>query len=170
MSKLTPETLSTILFATADFHNRCEMEKLWKRAPKSDYLIYYFFQTMSAQYLNVVPTSKRQKTMVWACYFTALLKVSWFQNVLLVALCGPKYQRKNLTNSTLPILGQNLSIFFVGILVQTMTPKGHFEINWPLGLSQRRTLTEFAIVLSRLPESSHCTEVGDKAMFLQVIV
>ena len=101
MSKLTPETLSTILFATADFHNHCEMEKLWKRAPKSDYLIYYFFQTMSAQYLNVVPTSKRQKTMVWACYFTALLKVSWFQNVLLVALCGPKYQRKNLTNSTL---------------------------------------------------------------------
>ena len=101
MSKLTPETLSTILFATADFHNHCEMEKLWKRAPKSDYLIYYFFQTMSAQYLNVVPTSKRRKTMVWACYFTALLKVSWFQNVLLVALCGPKYQRKNLTNSDL---------------------------------------------------------------------
>ena len=27
------------------------------------------------------------------------------------------------------ILGQNLSYFFVGILVQTMTPKGHFEIN-----------------------------------------
>ena len=24
--------------------------------------------------------------------------------------------------------------FFVGILVQTMTPKGPFEINWPLGL------------------------------------
>ena len=23
--------------------------------------------------------------------------------------------------------------FFVGILVQTMTPKGQFEINWPLG-------------------------------------
>ena len=22
--------------------------------------------------------------------------------------------------------------FFVGILVQTMTPEGHFEINWPL--------------------------------------
>ena len=30
------------------------------------------------------------------------------------------------------ILGQNLSNFFVGILVETMTPKGHFEINWPL--------------------------------------
>ena len=29
-------------------------------------------------------------------------------------------------------LGQKLSKFFVGILVQTMTPKGHFEINWPL--------------------------------------
>ena len=26
------------------------------------------------------------------------------------------------------ILGQNLSNFFVGILVQRMTPKGHFEI------------------------------------------
>ena len=32
MSKLTPEILSTILFATADFHN--QIEKLWKRAPK----------------------------------------------------------------------------------------------------------------------------------------
>ena len=30
------------------------------------------------------------------------------------------------------ILGQKLSKIFVGILVQTMTPKGHFEINWPL--------------------------------------
>ena len=27
------------------------------------------------------------------------------------------------------ILGQKLSNFFVGILVQTMTAKGHFEIN-----------------------------------------
>ena len=30
------------------------------------------------------------------------------------------------------ILGQKISKFFVGILVQTMTPKGHFEINLPL--------------------------------------
>ena len=30
------------------------------------------------------------------------------------------------------ILGQNLSNFFVAILVRTMTPKRHFEINWPL--------------------------------------
>ena len=30
------------------------------------------------------------------------------------------------------ILGQKFVKFFVGILVQTMTPKGHFEINWPL--------------------------------------
>jgi hypothetical protein len=30
------------------------------------------------------------------------------------------------------ILGQNLSNFFVGILVQATTPKEHFEINWPL--------------------------------------
>ena len=28
--------------------------------------------------------------------------------------------------------GQTLSNFFVAILVQTMTPKGHFEISWPL--------------------------------------
>ena len=34
--------------------------------------------------------------------------------------------------TTFQILGQNLSIFFVGILVQTMTPKRHFEIYWPL--------------------------------------
>ena len=31
--------------------------------------------------------------------------------------------------TTFQILGQNLSNFFVGILVQTMTPQGHFEIN-----------------------------------------
>ena len=34
--------------------------------------------------------------------------------------------------TTIQLLGQNLSNFLVGILVQTMTPKGHFEINWPL--------------------------------------
>ena len=34
--------------------------------------------------------------------------------------------------TTFQILGQKLSNFFIGILVQTMTPKGHFEINWPL--------------------------------------
>ena len=31
--------------------------------------------------------------------------------------------------TTFQILGQKFSNFFVGILVQTMTPKGHFEIN-----------------------------------------
>ena len=30
------------------------------------------------------------------------------------------------------ILGQKLVKFFIVILVQAMTPKGHFEINWPL--------------------------------------
>ena len=39
---------------------------------------------------------------------------------------------KKFENSALPILRQNLSNFFVGKLVETMTPKGHFEINWPL--------------------------------------
>ena len=33
---------------------------------------------------------------------------------------------------TFQILGQKLSNFFVGILVETMIPKGHFEINSPL--------------------------------------
>ena len=32
--------------------------------------------------------------------------------------------------------------FFGGELVQTMTPKGHFEINWPLDLSQDENLSE----------------------------
>ena len=31
------------------------------------------------------------------------------------------------------ILGQKFVKFLIGILVQPMTPKGHFEINWPLG-------------------------------------
>ena len=31
--------------------------------------------------------------------------------------------------TTFQILGQKFSNFFVGILVETMTPKGHFEIN-----------------------------------------
>jgi hypothetical protein len=31
--------------------------------------------------------------------------------------------------TTLQMLGQNFLKFFVGILVQTMTPKGHFDIN-----------------------------------------
>ena len=34
--------------------------------------------------------------------------------------------------TTFLILGRNLSKFFVGILVQKMTPKGLFEIKWPL--------------------------------------
>ena len=34
--------------------------------------------------------------------------------------------------TTLKILGQNLSNSFIGLLVQMMTPNGHFEINWPL--------------------------------------
>ena len=43
-----------------------------------------------------------------------------------------KLPTKNLTNSALEWVGQNLSNFSVGILVETMTPEGHFEINWPL--------------------------------------
>ena len=34
--------------------------------------------------------------------------------------------------TTFQILGQKFVKFFVGILVQTMTSKRHFEINWPV--------------------------------------
>ena len=34
--------------------------------------------------------------------------------------------------TTFQILGKKFVKFFVGILVQIMTPKGHFEINWHL--------------------------------------
>ena len=48
--------------------------------------------------------------------------------------CIQKHYRVPLSYdlTTFQILGQKLSNFFVGILVETMTPKGHFEINWPL--------------------------------------
>ena len=38
--------------------------------------------------------------------------------------------------------GQKLSNFFVAILVQTMTPKGHFEINWPLVIVKIKKVLE----------------------------
>ena len=38
-------------------------------------------------------------------------------------------------------LRQKFVKFFVGILVQTMTPKGHFEINWPLTYKKFKELT-----------------------------
>ena len=40
-------------------------------------------------------------------------------------------------------LGQILSNFFVGILVETMTPKGHFEINWPLTSEKNEAVFSF---------------------------
>ena len=43
-------------------------------------------------------------------------------------------------------LGQKFSNFFVGILVQTMTSKGHFEINWPLVHNK----TYFSLLLTGL--------------------
>ena len=43
--------------------------------------------------------------------------------------------------TTFQILGQTLSKFFVSILVQTMTPKGHFKINGPL-VRHRRSFGE----------------------------
>ena len=38
--------------------------------------------------------------------------------------------------TTFQIPGQKLSKNFVGILVETMPSKGHFEINWPLSKCQ----------------------------------
>ena len=66
-----------------------------------------------------------KKSYIVKKYSRASLKVSLFQNVLLVSSFQPKYQQKN----ALPILGQNLSNFSDGILVETMKPKGPFEIN-----------------------------------------
>ena len=129
---------------------------------------------------------------------TDLLKVSQFQNVLLVSSFRPKYQRKNLTISalefwkwsnhkikalynvcttlnspyksysdysiirkwlyfvdlpTFQILGQKLSNFFVGVLVETMVPKGHFEINWPLVF--RKTLWFFLLLILQQVKSKY---------------
>ena len=41
---------------------------------------------------------------------------------------------------TFQIPGQTLSNIFVGILVETMTAKGHFEINWPLPHREKKHL------------------------------
>ena len=48
------------------------------------------------------------------------------------------------------ILGQKFVKFFVGILVQTMTPKGHFEINWPLVGSKCQTFVLFVFKEEKL--------------------
>ena len=61
------------------------------------------------------------------------LKVSQFQNVLLVLSFGPKYQWK-IWQISAQNLVQKFVKYFVGILVQTMTPKWRFETNWPLVL------------------------------------
>ena len=54
----------------------------------------------------------------------------WYYNLhmILWAINGPLFY--DLT--PFQILGQKFVKFFVGIFVQMMTPKGHFEINWPL--------------------------------------
>ena len=57
------------------------------------------------------------------------------KKILNVPVLECTYNKATLTlwfASISPILGQNLSNFFVDILVQTMKPKRHFEINWPL--------------------------------------
>ena len=50
---------------------------------------------------------------------------------------GTILQYYNLHMTPFQILGQKLPNFFAGVLVQTMTPKGHaFEINWTLAMPQ----------------------------------
>ena len=56
---------------------------------------------------------------------------------MVIHMCFLMYQRHyrvplSYDLTTFQILGQKFVKFFVGILVQTMRPKGHFEINWPL--------------------------------------
>ena len=62
--------------------------------------------------------------------------------------------------TTFQILGQNLSNFFLGILVQTMTPKGHFEINWPLNKKDFNDVTAapFLVSFSQLPAAKKNTK------------
>ena len=53
----------------------------------------------------------------------------------MISPCNPSIIRKSLyfvDLTTFYFLGQKFVKFFVGILVKTMTPKGYFEINWPL--------------------------------------
>ena len=62
-------------------------------------------------------------------------------------MCFLMYQRHYRVHlsydlTTFQILGQKLSKNFDGILVQTMTPKGHFEINWPLVESFKNPLDD----------------------------
>ena len=44
-------------------------------------------------------------------------------------IASTKISTEKFENSALEWVGQNLSNFFIGKLVETMTPKGHFEIN-----------------------------------------
>ena len=51
---------------------------------------------------NIVLKKQRiHKTFSYTIQYINVVKVSLFQNVLLVSLLGPKYQRKNLTISAL---------------------------------------------------------------------
>ena len=44
----------------------------------------------------------------------------------------PRKASRNPQGSYKNFQGRNSNNIFVGLLVETMTPKGHFEINWPL--------------------------------------
>ena len=73
--------------------------------------------------------------------------------------------------------GRNPYNSFVGFLVQTMTPKRHFEINWPLVRTLQKHLcvdniypTTIILMPSIIPDNTTttCQSVGRKWSFLHV--
>ena len=62
--------------------------------------------------------------------------------------------------TTFQILGQKLSNFFFGFMVQTMTPKRHFEINWPLPML--KSSEELTVIIYILCSFRHNQELYSK--------
>ena len=52
--------------------------------------------------------------------------------------------------------GRNLDNIFVAILVQMMTPKRHFEINWPLHSNQWESLSVFWMKIGGKSKNETC--------------
>ena len=96
---------------------------------------------MRILYLN--PDFPDSRDLIDEAYFSNFwLKIAYSKKVLLYAPKGQlisKYPFDVIVSTKIPTekfdkwVGQILPNFFVGILVETMTPKGHFEIKWPLG-------------------------------------
>ena len=68
-------------------------------------------------------------------------------------------------------LGQKLSNFFVCILVETMTPKGHFEITWPLASESIKFFHIYSFfhqnnfLVEKLEEIPICTFMNSSSLF-----